>query len=260
MSKSWSLMLLMCVSFCLNVSADTTRIWAVNAGSATRYGDFAGDTNAGGWYSVTPATNLTELSSPAPDGVYQSLKYDPSAFSYTLLPLQPNGRYTLRLHYNENWNNHQFTVSANGTQIQSAFNTYVAAGNRMKFAVIREYSVQAASDGKISLAFTGSGGGCTVNGIEVVEEATNNPACPVASCWPQRVPGSVPAAYKTVVQLLWPEKVYGNQLTNVFTVFRSTNETAAFNRTVVTAGAKLKYAPQCGPVARNLRGAKSESS
>lgn len=227
------------MSFLLNLSAETARIWAVNAGNATRYGDFAGDTNVVGWYSVTAATNLTELSSPAPAEVYQSLKYHASAFSYTLLPLQPGGRYTLRLHYNEDWNNHQFTVSANGTQIQSAFNPYVAAGNRYKYAVIRDYPVQAASDGKISLAFTGSGGGCVVNGIEIVEEATNNLIRPLAACWPQRVPGASPVTYKTVIGLSWQQQVYGNLPEKVYTVFRSTNDWASFTPVAVLTNLAL---------------------
>ena len=201
MNKRIGCVSLVFLSFLLNLSAQTARIWAVNAGSATRYGDFAGDTNAGGWFGLSAATNLTELSSPAPDGVYQSLKYNASAFSYTLLPLQPGGRYTLRLHYNENWTDHQFTVSANGTQIQSSFNPYTAAGSRYRYAVIREYPVQAASDGTITIAFTAAGGGCVVSGIEVVEDATNNLIRPQAVCWPKRVAGSSPASYRTEVSL-----------------------------------------------------------
>ena len=48
MNKQVGYVILVCLSFLLNLSAETTRIWAVNAGSATRYGDFAGDTSTGG--------------------------------------------------------------------------------------------------------------------------------------------------------------------------------------------------------------------
>ena len=230
MSKSWSLMLLMCVSFCLNVSADTTRIWAVNAGSATRYGDFASDTNTGGWYTQSSATNLSELVSPAPAAVYDSGKYSGTPFSYTAGPLQPNGVYTLRLHYNENYANHTFSVTVNGVQVESSFNPYAAANYIYRRALIREYGFQADANGQCVITFAAvvPTYNSIINGIEVVEQATNNLVQPSAACWPLRVPGSTPATYKTSVVLSWPNQVFGNMLTNVFTVFRATNDWDSF--------------------------------
>ncbi len=230
---------LVCMSFLLNLSAENTRIWAVNAGSATRYGDFAGDTNVNGWFGLGAANNLAELTDPAPAEVYQTLKYHPSAFSYSVSPLQPGGRYTLRLHYNEQWTDHTFSLAVNGVQVESAFNTFAAAGNQFYVAVIREYPVQIPADGIINLAFAGAGGGCTVNGIEVVEDATNNLIRPLASCWPQRVPGSFPATYKTVVGLSWQQSVYGNLPDTVCTVFRSTNDWASFTPVAVLTNLAL---------------------
>ncbi len=221
------------VMLAFGLSAQTTRIWAVNAGSATRYGDFAPDTNTGNWYGIPAATNLADVAAPAPAGVYESLKYSPSAFAYTAGALQPGGRYTLRLHYNDNWTDHTFSLAVNGTQVEAAFNPVVAAGNRKQYAVIREYAVVASSTGTVALAFAGAGGGCVVSGIEVVEGATNNLIRPHAAFWPVRVPESNPASYTTVATLYWPERVYGNLLTNVFTVFRATNSVDGFKAVAV---------------------------
>ena len=124
--------ILVSLSPLLSVSADTTRILAINAGSGTRYGDFAPDLNTGGWFGIPAATNLAEAVNPAPAGVYESLKYNASAFGYTLASLKPGGRYTLRLHYNDNWFDHTFSLAVNGTQVETAFNPVVAAGNRLK--------------------------------------------------------------------------------------------------------------------------------
>ncbi len=228
MNRKFGYPIILCMSFLLSVSAETTRILAINAGSATRHGDYAPDTNAGGWYGIPAATNLADVVNPAPAGVYESLKYSATAFNYTLAALQPEGSYTLRLHYNDNWVDHTFSLSVNGTQVETAFNPVVAAGNRLKYAVIREYPVFASSAGEIALAFAGAGGGPVVSGIEVVESATNNLIRPRAAFWPVRVPDSDPAQYTTVAALYWPEQVYGNLLTNVFTVFRATNTVDSF--------------------------------
>lgn len=228
MNRKFGYPIILCMSFLLSVSAETTRILAINAGSATRHGDYAPDTNAGGWYGIPAATNLADVVNPAPAGVYESLKYSATAFNYTLAALQPEGSYTLRLHYNDNWVDHTFSLSVNGTQVETAFNPVVAAGNRLKYAVIREYPVFASSAGEIALAFAGAGGGPVVSGIEIVESATNNLIRPRAAFWPVRVPDSDPAQYTTVAALYWPEQVYGNLLTNVFTVFRATNTVDSF--------------------------------
>jgi len=221
------------MSLLLDLSAETTRIWAVNAGSATRYGDFAPDANTGGWYALPGATNLSDVANPAPAGVYESLKYNATAFNYTLASLQPGGSYTLRLHYNDNWYNHTFSLAVNGSQVEAAFNPVVAAGNRLKYAVIREYPVVASSTGTVALAFAAAGGGCVVSGIEVVEGATNNLIRPRTAFWPARVPGSDPVEYSTVGGVYWSDQVYGNMATNVFTVFRATNSVAVFSAVAV---------------------------
>ncbi len=228
MNRKVGCLVIVCLSFLLNVSAETTRILAINAGSATRYGDFAPDTNAGGWYGIPAATNLAEVVNPAPAGVYESLKNNATAFNYTLAALQPEGSYTLRLHYNDNWFDHTFSLSVNNTQVETAFNPVVAAGNRLKYAVIREYPATASTAGEIALAFANAGGGPVVSGIEVVESATNNLIRPRAAFWPVRVPESDPAQYTTAAKLYWPEQVYGNLLTNLFTVFRATNTVDSF--------------------------------
>ena len=151
---------ILCAFFATYMPAETIRVFAVNTGSATRYGDFAADTNTGDWYGLDGATNLAELEGAAPTEIYQTLKYNPSALSYTVTPLQPGGTYTLRMHYNDAWTDHTFSLSLNGTQIESSFNPYVEAGYRTQYAVIREYPVQIPDDGILNIAFARAGGGC----------------------------------------------------------------------------------------------------
>jgi len=227
-----------CVSFHLILSAETTRIWAVNAGNATRYGDFAADANTGAWYAASAVTNLADLANPAPAAVYQSGKWStftPTPFTYTAEPLKPLGQYVLRLHHNVSAADQKFSVTVNGEVVETAYDKYAQAGNRVKVALIPEYPFQATAEGRCVVTFdtVQPGYHATLNGIEVVEDATNNLICPAAMRWPQPVAGSSPAAYTTGVNLRWSDQVYGNLLTSVFTIFRSTNDVDGFTAVAV---------------------------
>lgn len=233
MNKSMVGTVIACAFAWLSLSAETSRIWALNAGSATRYGDFAADTNTGAWYTASAVTNLADLVSPAPTAVYQSGKwstYTPTPFTYTAGALKPFGRYVLRLHHNVSAADQRFAVTVNGVVVEAMYDKYAEAGNRLRVALIPEYPFQATAEGLCVVTFNTvqSGYHATLNGMEVVEEATNNLICPASACWPRQVPGSAPASYSAGVALRWPDQVYGNLLTNVFTVFRSTNDAGLF--------------------------------
>jgi len=225
------------------LSQTTTRIWALNAGSATRYGDFAGDTNTGNWYTPQSVTNLSGVSDPAPSQVYQSGKwcgFSKTPFTYRARALKPLGHYTLRLHYNVSDSNHKFDVTVNGTKMWEGYHTFAEVGNRTKVALIAGCPFQASEEGECAVLFEVPYPGNTnsvIHGMEIVEDATNNPVRPSAMCWPVAVPGSSPAVYRVGVGLEWPDTQYGNLIQPSFTVFRATNETAAFHPIALVSNA-----------------------
>lgn len=93
--------------------------------------------------------------------------YREGNFGYEL-PL-PNGKWTVTLHMFEpnvaKAVSRTFDVAANGATVLSKFNVSQAAGSPMK-AVTRSFQVDV-ENGKLSLTFTGDGGGALVSAISV---------------------------------------------------------------------------------------------
>jgi streptogramin lyase len=141
----------------------------INAGGNTA-GTFAADTGytGGNTYSSGTAVNTSAATNPAPQAVYQSVRY--GNFSYTIPQLTPNANYHVRLHFNElYWNtagSRVFNVAINGSPVLSNYDIYAAAGGANK-ADIQEFVVPADAQGKLTLQFTTVTDNAMVNGIEV---------------------------------------------------------------------------------------------
>ena len=144
-------------------------------------GDFVYDKGYSGDESWTDSTadpiNISAVSDPAPQAVYETWRYDVfSPFSYALGSFTAGAGYTVRLHFAEPSysavGQRQFNVSINGTQVLTNFDIVAAAGGMDK-AVVETFPATADGDGQITVGFwQGAADSPLVNGIEVLSGGT----------------------------------------------------------------------------------------
>lgn len=149
----------------------------INAGGTTA-GSFQADNsyNGGTVYSSTTAVDTSNVTSPAPQGVYQSVRY--GNFTYNVSNLVPNTNFLVRLHFNELYwtsaGSRVFNVAINGQQVLSNFDIFQAAGGANK-AVVEDFVRSSDSTGKISIQFTTVTDNAAVSGIEIVPATVPTP-------------------------------------------------------------------------------------
>jgi hypothetical protein len=158
-----------------DIAQASSLVTAINAGGAIA-GSFAADEDFSGGttYSSSSTVDTSGVTNPAPQAVYQTVRF--GNFTYTVPNLTPNTNYTLRLHFNElyfgaNGNSggvgsRIFNVSVNGTQALSNFDIYQAAGGANK-AIVEELPATTDSSGNITIQFSSVVDNAMVNGIEV---------------------------------------------------------------------------------------------
>ncbi|HWY79677.1 MAG TPA: malectin domain-containing carbohydrate-binding protein [Candidatus Sulfotelmatobacter sp.] len=150
---------------------------AINAGGSNT-GNFVADTDYsdGTTYTSSATVDTSSVSNPAPQAVYQSVRY--GNFTYTIPNLTANGTYTVRLHFNElYWNaagQRIFNVAINGTQVLNNFDIYQTAGGQNK-AIVEQFPATTDSNGNISINFTTVTDNAMVNGIEVYNGTLQSP-------------------------------------------------------------------------------------
>ncbi|HSW96630.1 MAG TPA: malectin domain-containing carbohydrate-binding protein [Candidatus Saccharimonadales bacterium] len=144
----------------------------INAGGNTA-GNFAADKNyvGGQPYTSSASVDISTVTNPAPQSVYQSVRY--GNFTYTIPNLQAGANYLVRLHFNElYWNNagsRVFNVKINGSQVLTNYDIFQQAGGENK-AVVEEFIKPADSNGKIAIQFVTVTDNAMVNGIELIEQ------------------------------------------------------------------------------------------
>ena len=148
----------------------------VNSGGAMA-GTFVQDTGFSGGQaaSTTAAINLSGVSYPAPQAVYQTwrtgVKKSPN-FSYSLSGLTAGTAYSLRLHFSENavskFGARKFDVTVNGVKVLSAFDVFASAGGK-NTAVVKVFNTTANPGGQIVVSFTAvtAAQPPIINGLEV---------------------------------------------------------------------------------------------
>jgi hypothetical protein len=171
----------------ISLSTDTTQnfgiaqanslVTAINAGGDT-HGNFVADTeySGGSMYTTNATVDTSGVTSPAPEAVYQTVRY--GNFSYTISGLTPSTAYTVRLHFNELYwtsaGHRVFNVSANGQQVLSSYDIYQAAGGANK-AIVEQVPATTDASGAITLQFTTLTDNAMVNGIEVYTGSLPSP-------------------------------------------------------------------------------------
>jgi hypothetical protein len=144
---------------------------AINAGgwSATNFSADFGFTG-GQIASTSAAIDTSGVVGAAAQEVYQSERY--GDFTYGISQLTAGASYKVRLHFAEiYWDavgQRVFHVRINGQQVLTNFDIVAAAGSKNK-AVVREFTVTADAQGKLSLQFLSVVNFAKVSGIEVVK-------------------------------------------------------------------------------------------
>jgi hypothetical protein len=153
------------------VAKTLSAVLQINAGGAA-LAPFVADAgfNTGNAFSSGAAIDVTGVNAPAPQGVYQTVRWAPSFF-YSLVSLTPNASYLVRLHFAElSFNGpgqRTFNVALNGTNVLSNFDVFAAAGAQNK-AVVKEFPIVGSANGTLSIAFTrGTADNPEIAGIEI---------------------------------------------------------------------------------------------
>ena len=133
--------------------------------------DFLGGTASG----TQSPINITGVTNPAPQSVYQNDRF--GNFSYTLTGLTPASSYVVRLHFAEFYwtqpGQRLSNVSINGTQVLTNFDIVAAAGGP-DIAIVEQFPATANPQGQIVVQFTTVKDNAAVNGIEVLTSTAAN--------------------------------------------------------------------------------------
>ncbi|HVU71150.1 MAG TPA: malectin domain-containing carbohydrate-binding protein [Ktedonobacteraceae bacterium] len=169
----------------------------INAGGGEDYPYLADtDYSGGSTASTGNAIDISGVSNPAPQYIYQSNRY--GTFSYTIPNLTPNTSYPIRLHFAETYwtaaGQRVFNVTANGQAALTSFDIFAAAGAEYK-AVTRQFNATSDGSGKITLQFTPTKDNAEVSGIEVI--GAGSPVTPTPTPTPTRTPTSTPTPTPT---------------------------------------------------------------
>ena len=179
-----------------------TAVLQINAGGGA-VAPFVADAgfSAGNEFSSSAAIDISGVASPAPQAVYQDVRWAPS-FTYSITGLSPGSSYLVRLHFCElsfaAAGQRVFNVAVNGTSVLSNFDIFAAAGAQNK-AVIKEVTSAADSSGRITIAFsTGSADNPEIAALEIYGTSSNAPPA-----IPPTPTGLVATAGSAQVSLSW---------------------------------------------------------
>jgi hypothetical protein len=157
-------------------------LFRVNCGAETAYTDKAGVkwaadqvySAAAKWGALGGSTVRRAMrpveGTQAPE-VYLTERWGMDGYRFDL----PNGKYTLRLHFAETYEDitgpglRTFTVTIQGKPALPNFDVFKAAGGFAK-PVIKEFKGLAVTDGKLLIKFTPEPEAPEINGIEVIAE------------------------------------------------------------------------------------------
>ncbi len=218
----------------------TTTNLAINAGGGAA-APFAADEdfNSGeAGAAVTNSIDVSGVTNPAPQAVYQTSHIAPS--TYVLTGLQANATYNLRLHFAETYftakNQRVFNVAVNGKMFLPNFDIFAAAGATNK-AVVESTSAVADQYGQVIVQFlTGAANTPQINGIDATLTSTPTSTAPVAPTGLEAV-DEPPQESITVqyVALSWNASSTPNV---TYTLYRSTGSGAA---TAIKSGLTTTY-------------------
>jgi RHS repeat-associated protein len=201
---------------------------AINVGGGP-VGIFGSDQGGSGGnpYSTTHSIDVSAVTNPAPEAVYQTGRYS-SDFTYTFSGLGAGANCTIRLHFAEtNFNSagqRVFNVLVNGSTQITGLDVYVAAGNQSNKALIREINTAADANGTIAIRFVSTVENAIISGIEILNPSA--PAPPVLFAYTynaQHRPLTYTDAAGQVTNYAW------NPTGQISSVTNAKQETTAFS-------------------------------
>lgn len=155
----------------VQTAAALMAVYRINSGGNAA-GSFAADADyTGGNLSNSAANiNVSAVTSPAPQAVYQAERWGPSTYTFT--GLTAGASYTVRLHFTEYYwsasGQRVFNVLLNGVKVLSNFDIFARAGGASR-ALVEEFATAADSTGTIVLALqNGAFDQATISGIEIL--------------------------------------------------------------------------------------------
>jgi hypothetical protein len=144
--------------------------YLINSGTGT-FGFFGEDdalATGGSNYSNTNTIDMSAVTNPAPQEVYQSERA--GNFTYNFTGLGAGASYKIRLHFAEIYHSaagaRMFNVLINGATVLSNFDVLAAAGAKNK-AIVQEFTVPANLGGSIAVQFVTVTDNAKVSGIEI---------------------------------------------------------------------------------------------
>jgi hypothetical protein len=155
-------------------SATRSGYLAIEAGGGPT-GTYVADefVSGGNTAQFSAPINLSGVTNPAPQGVYQTERY--GTFTYTIPNLKPGALYTVRLHFSEDyWDSagtRIFDAAINGTQVLTNFDIFATTGG-MDTAIVEQFAANATSTGQIVIYLYPSTGSpdqnAKIDGIEII--------------------------------------------------------------------------------------------
>ncbi len=154
----------------VNTAYVPSTTYLINSGTGT-FGSFGEDdtlATGGGNYSNTNTIDMSAVTDPAPQEVYQSERS--GNFTYNFTGLGAGASYKIRLHFAEIYHNaagaRLFNVLINGSTVLSNFDVLATAGAKNK-AIIQEFTVPANLGGSIAIQFVTVTDNAKVSGVEI---------------------------------------------------------------------------------------------
>lgn len=152
----------------------------INTGGSAVSNFVADNSFSGGTtYSSTASVDTSGVANPAPEAVYQSVRYGDSFF-YHITNLIPNTNYHVNLHFNELYwgtdlagnaggiGSRVFNVVINNNNVLNNFDIFQAAGGANK-AIVEPFTATSDSNGAITISFTKITDNAMINGIEIYQ-------------------------------------------------------------------------------------------
>src|SRR4029077_14735596 len=151
--------------------------YAINSGGGA-VGSFAADIyySGGNAGSTGAAIDLSAVTNPAPQAVYQTERWGGN--TYTFSSLAPGSNYKVRLHFAEIYYNaagiRVFNVFINGTQVLFNYDIFAQVGKNK--AAIKEFTVPANGSGQLVIQYVNIPGkdNAKSSGLEILP-VTNPP-------------------------------------------------------------------------------------
>jgi malectin (di-glucose binding ER protein)/Big-like domain-containing protein/PKD domain-containing protein len=226
-----------------------TAVVQINTGDGA-VGSFVSDRYAtgGSTYVSSNAITTSGVTNAAPASVYQSERCN--NFSYTIPNLTAGASYVVRLHFAEVWFTSSgarvFNVLINGSQVITNLDIYATVGANK--ALVREFTIPAASNGQISIEYVNVVNNAKSSGIEVYSASSSSNAAPTVAT-PAAANPATTSGTTTALSVLGADDAGESNLTYTWStlgtppgsVSFSANGTNAAKNTTPTFGASGSY-------------------